>query len=661
MVNKFVQLILLISIFMLFREAEAQHFQLESLNKNILLTVDAGDSLSWSVSYRDKPVLDRTSIALHIQDHPFTGKKYNRVKGVVSSHSAVIEAVVANKDKFIPDEYRLLTLKSGEDFSVEFRVYDEGIAWRFITGLEGNIKVNNEQMNLRFPKGTTTLFPEENSMYSHYERSYLLRSVDTISRGAFCSLPVLFTTPDSVRVLFTEADLYDYPCMFLKAGADGSMVADFPRQVLKAVPAAKGADRSEIIEKEAGYIASGPGTRSFPWRVFVISDDDRDLVESNLVYKLSRPLKLSETSWIKPGKVAWDWYNANILTNVDFKSGINTRSYKYYIDFAAAYGLEYVILDEGWTKTTTNVLESDPEIDIPELVSYAASKKVGIILWLLWHPLDGNEEKILKTYHDWGIKGIKVDFMQRADQYMVNSYEKIAEVAAKYELLVDFHGAFKPSGLSRAYPNVLSHEGVRGNENNKWSEYASPEHNVTLPFIRMVAGPMDYTPGAMRNAQKSDFGISFNNPMSLGTRCHQVAMYVVFESPLQMLCDSPSLYYKESQTTEFISKIPSVWDETLVLKAKVADYIVVARRKGEQWYIGAMTDWTPRKIEIDLSFLPESTYQLKVMKDGLNADKNANDFKHEIQEVTSETKLSLELAPGGGWAAILSAKDNKIE
>ncbi len=247
--------------------------------------------------------------------------------------------------------------------------------------------------------------------------------------------------------------------------------------------------------------------------------------------------------------------------------------------------------------------------------------------------------------------------MQRSDQYMVNSYARIAEVAAKYQLLVDFHGAFKPSGLSRAYPNVLTHEGVRGNENNKWSEYASPEHNVTLPFTRMVAGPMDYTPGAMRNAQKKDFGISFNNPMSMGTRCHQVAMYVVYESPLQMLCDSPSLYYRENETTDFISRIPSVWDETIVLKAKVGDYIVIARRKDDQWFIGAMTDWSPRKLEIDLSFLPESAFLMEVMKDGLNAGKNANDYKHDKMEVNNHSVITLDLAPGGGWAAILNVTD----
>ncbi|MHC1776409.1 MAG: glycoside hydrolase family 97 protein [Lentimicrobium sp.] len=636
------------------QKALAENYKLESPDKNMVLNVTTGDSLVWSVSYKGILVIELTGIALDIAGFPECGRVFKNERAVKASASADLVSVVPNKDRSIRDEYNQLTLRFRNGFSVEFRAYDEGVAYRFTTALKSDVKVNDEHLNLCFPRGTTTFFPQEKSMYSHYERAYLYKSLDTISSGSFCSLPVLFTTADSIRVLVTEADLYDYPGLFLKAGAAGEMQSAFPKYVLKTVPAKGGSDRNEIIEKEADYIAATSGTRTFPWRVFVITNDDRALVESNLVFKLSGPLKLAENSWIKPGKVAWDWYNANILTGVDFESGINTQTYKYYIDFASAYGLEYIILDEGWSLSTTRILGSNPDIDIPELVNYGKSKNVGIILWILWHPLDGNEEQILKTYHEWGIKGIKVDFMQRADQYMVNSYARIAEVAAKYQLLVDFHGAFKPSGLSRAFPNVLTHEGVCGNENNKWSTLASPEHNVTLPFIRMVAGPMDYTPGAMRNAQKNDFGISFNNPMSMGTRCHQVAMYVVYESPLQMLCDSPSLYYRESETTDFISRIPSVWDETIVLKAKVGDYIAVARRKDDVWFISAMTDWSPRKLEIDLSFLPESAFTMEVMKDGLNADNNANDYKLEKSRVNNHSVITLDLAPGGGWAAILN-------
>ena len=392
----------------------------------------------------------------------------------------------------------------------------------------------------------------------------------------------------------------------------------------------------------------------FPWRVFIISENDGDLVESDLVFKLSRPLAIQNTNWIKPGRVAWDWYNANNIYGVDFEAGLNTQTYKYYIDFASNYGLEYVILDEGWSKSTTNIMEPSDQIDIQELVRYGKTKKVGIILWTLWKPLNENLEEILKLYKKWEIKGIKVDFMQRADQFMVNYYKKVVKEAAKNQLLVDFHGAFKPAGLRRAYPNLLSYEGLKGNENNKWSDIITPEHNVTLPFTRMVAGPMDFTPGAMSNAQKDNFQISWNRPMSLGTRCHQVAMYVVFESPLQMLCDSPSAYLKEKETTTFISKIPSVWDEIKVLKAKVGDYIIIARRKGKTWYIGGMTDWTGRDFEIDLSFLPSGTFKMEIMKDGTNAHRFAEDYVKETKKVTNKSRVKIKMAQGGGWAAIIS-------
>jgi len=633
---------------------EGQNFQVVSFDKNIVLTVNTKDSLTWSVAFKKKIVIEKTTIALIINDQIILGDYPVIIWDSLSVHKGEITSVVPNKDLKIKDEYRQLTLRFENKFGIEFRVSNEGVAYRFVTGFDDTINVTSEKMDLNFPGKTTTYFPQEKSMYSHYERAYLLKSLDTIPGKVFCSLPVLFTTPDSVRVLFTEAELYDYPGMFIHGTGSDRVQATFPKYVLETKPASKGPDRNEIITKEAEYIARTTGKRTFPWRVFIITDDDRVLVETNLIFQLSRPLEIENTDWIKPGKVAWDWYNANNLSGVDFTSGINTETYKYYIDFASRYGLEYVILDEGWSKSTTNVLVSNPEIDIPALISYGKSKNVGIILWLLWKPLDGNKEKILSTYHDWGIKGIKMDFMQRTDQYMVNSYTKIAKVAASQHLLVDFHGAYKPSGLNRAYPNVLSYEGVRGNENNKWSDYASPEHNVTLPFIRMVAGPMDYTPGAMRNAQKKDFTISFNTPMSQGTRCHQVAMYVVYESPLQMLCDLPSLYYKDNQTTEFIAKIPSVWDETIVLKGKVGDYIAIARRKGETWYVGAMTDWSPRQMEIELSFLPKSEYSMEVMKDGINAGKYAEDFTKETLSVNQESKIKVQLASGGGWAAIIS-------
>ena len=385
----------------------------------------------------------------------------------------------------------------------------------------------------------------------------------------------------------------------------------------------------------------------------IITEKDEDLVKSELIYKLAPENVLQETDWIKPGKVAWDWWNANNIYGVDFEAGVNNNTYKYYIDFASKYGLEYIILDEGWY-VLDNIMQLEKDIDVQELVDYGKEKNVEIILWVVWKALDDKLTEALDQFEKWGIKGIKIDFMQRDDQWMVNFYEKIASECAKRKLLVDYHGAYKPSGLNRKYPNVISYEGLKGMENCKWSAQPDPELNVTLPFIRMVAGAMDYTPGAMINATKENFSIVFTEPMSPGTRCHQLGMYVVFESPLQMLSDNPSNYYREPECMEFLEAVPSVWDDTKVLKGKVADYIAIARRSGDSWYVGAMTDWDARTLELDLNFLPEGNYKMKIWKDGINADKHAADFAMEEMVVTSTSTVKAKMASGGGWVAIIT-------
>ena len=632
----------------------AQNYQITSPDKNITLNVTTGEKLSWSVNYKGENIIDDSEISMTINDDNTLGENVRVRKKSENNVNETLTPIVALKTSSIKNEYTELILNCRGNYAVYFRVFNDGIAYRFTTSFKDDIIVTSENLQLNFASNGTCFFPEEESFMSHFERSYIPLGLNEITPKQFCSLPVLTKVGDEVNILFTEADLYDYPNLFFYGTEGTALKADFPKKPKKISVPEEGADRTEIIEETFNYIAATSGTRTFPWRVLCISDDDKSILENNLVFQLSSELKLDDTSWIKPGKVAWDWYNANNIYGVDFESGINTETYKYYIDFASEYGLEYIILDEGWTKTTTNILESNPDIDIEELVSYGKSKNVAIILWLLWKPLDQNLDAALKLYSEWGIKGIKVDFMQRADQEMVNYYERVAENAAKYKLLVDFHGAYKPAGLRRAYPNVISYEGVKGNENNKWSADITPEHNVTIPFIRMQAGPMDFTPGAMTNTHLINHKISHFRPEAIGTRCHQVAMYVVFESPLQMLCDVPSAYYKEKETVSFISQIPSTWDETVALEAKVADYIVIARRKGDKWYIGAMTDDTARDMEISLDFLGDGSYTAEIMQDGVNANKYAQDYKKVTKKVNKESKLNLKLASGGGWAAILS-------
>lgn len=453
-------------------------------------------------------------------------------------------------------------------------------------------------------------------------------------------------------MVVTETDLEDYPCLFLFGGEGHSLRAQFPPVVLEA-RLREGSDRNEELVKKAPYIARTRGTRTFPWRVVTIDPDDRALLENNLAYQLAAKPVEGDASWVRPGKISWEWWHSLNIYGVGFRSGVNTATYKYYIDFAAKYGIDYILLDEGWSVSTLNIKEPCRDIDLGELIRYGREKGVGVVLWTLWNPMKKDLEGILDTYRDWGVKGIKIDFMQRSDQEMVRFYDEIARAAFDRGLIVDFHGSFKPAGLQRKYPNVLSFEGVYGMEHDKCSTDISPVHDCTLPFTRMVAGPMDYTPGATRNATRADFAISWDNPMSQGTRAHQAALYVVFESPLQMLCDSPSHYLREAEFTAFIAAVPTVWDETVGLAASVGEYAAVARRSGEKWYIGAITDWTARTLEAPLKFLDGGRYRMKVFADGVNADRIARDYRTETREVTRDDAIALRMAPGGGWAAVL--------
>lgn len=634
-----------------------EEHHLKSPDGEIEIRIFIGGEIKWSVYFKNRLVIDKSPVSLTVNENIVLGKTPHLKKIHTDRIHNEIRPVVPNKTSLIIDEFNKLKLEFDDNYSLTFRAYNDGIAYRFSTRYPGEITIKNEEFQLNFPENYKAYFPEEESFLSHYERDYLEKDLKDIPEKAFCSLPVLLHKNHSFYILITESGLYDYPCLFLSGTQKKALKSLFPPVILETRPAETRSDRNEVITKQADHIARTKGTRDFPWRVFLIADDPKTLVKSSLVFQLASSLKISNTKWIKPGKVAWDWWNALNLFGVDFESGINTRTYKHYIDFASEFGLEYIILDEGWSKTTKNVIEPNPEINIKELIEYGREKDVGLILWLLWQPLDEDMENILGLYAEWGVQGIKVDFMQRADQYMVNFYERTAEQAAKNKLLVNFHGAFKPAGLRRAYPNVLSYEGLKGLEHSKWSRDITPKHDVTLPFIRMAAGPMDYTPGAMNNAQESNFAVRYTRPMSQGTRCHQIALYIVFESPIQMLCDSPSNYYKERESTEFISKIPVTWDETVLLEADISEYIVVARRKDEKWYIGALTNWTPRAFDLNLSFLDEGTYTAEIMKDGVNAHKHAEDYQKTVQEVTAGSVVNIKTAPGGGWAAVLTKKD----
>jgi len=624
-------------------------YDIISPDKNLRLKVTVNEKIQYSVSYQSKLLIEPSAISLRLGDGTILGAKpqVHQVKDRTVDEE--IGPSIRVKNKVIVDRFKEVSLEFEGGYKLIFRVYDDGVAYRFVTDIDKEIKVVTEEVTFNFADDHAIYFPEEESFQTHSERDYKYLKLSDISDGMMCSLPALVDVADGSKVLITEADLEDYPGLYLRGGGSRSLYGKFPAYAL--AEKARN-DRDVPVTKRADFIAKTHGRRSFPWRVLIVADKDGDLIESEMVYKLAKPLQLTDTSWIKPGKVAWDWYNYLNIYGVDFRAGINTETYKYYIDFAAKYGVEYIILDEGWY-VLGDLMHVVDGMDMEELFRYAKSKNVGIIPWVIWKTLDDQLEQAMDQFEKWGAKGLKVDFMQRDDQWMVNYYHKIATEAAKRHMMIDFHGSYKPTGLRRAYPNVITREGVRGLENCKWGDAANPEYNVTIPFIRMVAGPMDYTPGAMVNAQKQNFRPIFNRPMSLGTRCHQLAMYVVYESPLQMLADSPSNYLKERECMKFLAKVPTVWDETIVLDAKVADYVLIARRNGDEWYVGAMTDWTSRELTIDFSFLGPGRHRMEIYKDGINADRHGNDYKREQAKVRASDKMKIKLAPGGGWAAII--------
>jgi alpha-glucosidase len=624
----------------------SREYKINSPDGKTGITVIPGSEIKWFASYDGNEIFSSSKIAMIIDGGKVLGQNEKVARAAVSQLHEIISPVVPYKRSQITDNCNILTIYFRSGFSVEFRAYNDGVAYRFETFLQDDITVGNEISELEFPAGSYSWYPLETSFMSHNERTFIYSSLDTIGENHLASLPTLFQR-NGVNVLITESDIEDYPGMWIRGAGSGKISGHWPHY-----PKSEklDTDRNLLVIGTEDYIAKTKGARLFPWRVFIISKNDAGLVESDLVFKLAAPNRITDTKWIKPGKVAWDWWNANNIYGVDFRAGINNDTYKYYIDFASKNGIEYIILDEGWYKLG-NVLEQIPGIDVQELCKYAAEKNVGVILWVIWKSFWDDIDEAVALYEKWGVKGVKVDFMQRDDQKVVNFYLEAIKKTADHHLLIDFHGAYKPDGISRTWPNALTREGVKGMENNKWSRDINPDHDVTLPFTRMVAGPMDYTPGAMVNMDSINFTPKFTRPESQGTRSHQIALYVIYESPLQMLSDCPSNYMKEQESTNFIVNIPVVWDDIKVFDAKVGDYLLLARRSGKEWFVGALTDWTSRDMDLELSFLPGGQYSMEIFQDGINADKYAGDYKHFKINVKSGEKMKIHLAPGGGWAA----------
>jgi alpha-glucosidase len=649
-------LLLLLSSAMLSSQ-KSKNFELKSPDGFISLQIEVGTKLQWSVQHKGQQMINLSPISLQLE----TGENLGDNAKIINSKTEKIKSVITAinyKKSSIPDEYNQLTIDFKNDYGLIFRVYNEAVAYRFFVKRKDELIVKNEEVNFNFPEDYKAFIPymwdyrDGKIFNSSFEALYKEIKISQFASDSLAFLPVLVEAANNKKVVILEADLEDYPGMYLKPNQSKrgfmGVFAPYPLETKTG-----GFDGINVIPtKRADYIAKTNGTRTFPWRIIVMSGNDRELLNNDIVQKLASASRLTDVSWIQPGQVAWDWWNDWNISHVDFRAGINVPTYKYYIDFAAANSIKYIIMDGGWSddKDLTKIA---PGINVKEIVDYGKLKGVGVILWASWYSITQQMDKVFPMYSEMGIKGFKIDFIDRDDQKAVSSLYEIAQKAAGYYLLVDYHGVFKPTGLQRTYPNVIGFEGVKGLENMKWANEDAPRYAVSIPFIRMMAGQMDYTPGAMKNASRLNFRPIGSSPMSEGTRCQQLAMYIVYEAPLQMLSDNPTIYMKEQECTDFITKVPTTFDETVAMEGKVGEYAVLARRKGESWFVGAMSNWDPREITLDFSFLEKGNYEAVVFRDGINADRDGTDYKREEIKIAAGDKLTIKLAPGGGWVARL--------
>lgn len=634
--------------------AKEKKYVLSSPDGTLKVEISAGNELAYQVMHGNDTILSHSNIGLVLENGTIvgktpriTGERRRKIKDNIESPFYRFKEFVATGNE--------LDLKLKGGFGIIFRAYNEGVAYRFYTTQSSDIIIKEEQAEFNFKEDYTAYLPyttnDKKTMAMAYQNVYDITPLSK-AQPKLAFLPVTVDC-GSVKLTLLESDLEAYPGMFVqsqqgKYGLKG-VFAPYPAKT-DFYPWRK----QEYVTETTDFISRSRGSRSYPWRVLAITEKDTDMPVNNLVYALASPNRIGDTSWIKTGKVAWDWWNDWNLKGVPFKAGINMDTYKYYIDFASRNGLEFIVLDEGWYDPKSgDMLTVIPELDLPELIAYGKSKGVEIVLWTVFNVLDSQLEAACKKYADMGIKGFKVDFLDRDDQTAVEMVYRIAEMTARYKLTLDLHGIYKPTGINRTYPHIINFESVFGMEEVKWTDIKNnmPLYDVTFPYIRMMAGPVDYTPGAMRNATKADWRAMYYTPASMGTRCHQLAAYIVHDSPFTMLCDAPTNYLNEQECVDFIASLPVEVDSTFIASGELGKYIVTVRKKDVNWYIGGMTNWDERDVQLDFSFLPEGvSYTAVLFKDGVNANKQAEDYRKETIRIDKDSRLTLHLASGGGFA-----------
>ncbi len=611
-------------------------------------------ALAYRIDFNGESILDPSAIdLLLVNNQSFSFG--NRIKShSIKKVNDVIISPVPEKRKKIPDNYNVMSIAFKLPYKVEFRVYDDGVAYRFLTSFKDSITVQNEIAEFNFPGKPSAYFPgihkrdDADIFHTSYEELYPLREVDSIKNTELGYTPVLVVPLSNPKIAITESDLEDYPGMFLEGTGKASFRGKFAPYPLEET-LAPGDYPQLVVTKRADYLATTKGTRSFPWRVLLIAEEDRHLPSNDIVYRLASPSRIGDASWVNPGKGTDEWIINVNLFNVPFKSGVNTASYKYYIDFAKRFGFNRIMMDAGWSDNT-DLFKINPDINMDTILAYAKEKGIKISMWTLAHTLNRQLDSALDRFNKWGVDYIMTDFIDRDDQKTVNFYHKIAKACADHHIMIMYHGAYPPKGFNRTYPNNVSREGVLGSEYNIWSDKPTPPHDVTLPYTRMLAGSFDYEPGILNNATQKGFRQIEGMVMSQGTRCHQLAMFVVYDNPMQLFAGNPSQAWMEPEFMELLGSIPTTWDETNIIDGKVGKYIVTARENKLNWFIGGMSDWSARDIDIKFDFLDEgASYKATICKDGVNANRYAADYLLSGTTIKKNDSIKVHLAPGGGF------------
>lgn len=648
MKKTFLLIIILISI----KSLAQQQLQLLSPDKTIKVNIQT-NPLSYSVNIDDQPIINTSMIDMQLSNGNALSKDLKIKSSKTKSVNETIVAQIPVSRKKIPDNYNELTLAFKNNFSVIFRAYNDGVAYRIATAFKDSITVVNETADFNFVSGAHAWAPiiqkrpDQDIFHTSFEELYPYKALDSISSNDYMYSPVLVNTNNGIKVAITESDLDDYPGMFLKGSGSRSLSGAFAPYPLEE-RVVEGDYPQKVVSERAAYLARTKGTRSFPWRVMLIARHDKDLPANDLVYRLATPTKIEDASWIHPGKCTDEWIIDINLFNVPFKTGINTDTYKYYIDFAKRFGFDRIMMDAGWSKTK-DLFAINPNLNMDTLAAYSKAQGIKISMWTLAMTLDRQLDSALKQFQKWGVDFIMTDFIDRDDQETVNFYKRITEACAKAHLMIMFHGAYPPKGFNRTYPNNITREGVLGSEYNAWSDKPTATHNLIIPFTRMLAGPLDYEPGLLDNATKEQFKPIWGKVMSQTTRCQQLALFVVYDNPLQIFSGNPSQGYMEPAFMQLLGSIPTTWDTTIITDAKVGEYVITARKHNNDWFIAGATDSAGRDITVPLQFLTAGNYKATICKDGINANRNAMDYALEEKIVTANDRLAIHMAPAGGF------------